>query len=213
MLPRLRIARSIYIGIARISVVALLALVLLAGLIPSGALSASHACQMDCCAGKPPHEAGACNAFPQSAEKDETPPQADADEHSSHHDEMQMSGAADETVTGTFTETTVSSGHCQTAKHSSAQPHTPRRESSKHSSVAAQAFTRPCAPACAAAVLSLVQLRKPREAATVSIAVRPRPPTLCFRADNSINPSTSSTELRRRIRPRAPPAMLSNPSA
>lgn len=207
MLPGLRIARSIYIGIARISVVALLALVLLAGLIPSGALSASHACRMDCCTGKPPHEAGACNAFPQSAEKDETtPPQADADEHSSHQDEMQMSGAAAETVT----ETTVSSGHCQTAKHSSAQPHTPRRESLKHSSIAAQAFTRPCAPACAAAVLSLTQLRKPREAATVSIAVRPRPPTLCFRADGSIDLSTSSTELRRRIRPRAPPAMPVN---
>lgn len=208
-MPRLRIARSIYPGIARICVVALLALLLLAGLIPSGAVSASHACQMDCCAGKPPHEAGACNAFAASAEKDEMQPEADASEHASHHEEMQMSGTATETVI----ETKGSSGHCQTATHSSAQPHTPRRAHFKQSSVAAQAFTRPCAAECSAAVLSLLQLRKPREAATLSIAVRPRPPTLCFRAGGIIDPSTSSTELRRRIRPRAPPAMLVNPSA
>lgn len=216
MLPRLRTARSICIGIARISVAAMLAVVLLSGLIPSGAISALHTCKTACCAGKPTHEAGACSAFPASAETSETPPQADtshAGEHSSHHGEMRMSSTTTETVNETITETTVSSGHCQTSNHSSAQPHVPRRDSSKHSSVAARAFTRPCAAECAAAILTLTQVRRPREAATLSIAVRPRPPTLISRAGDINNLSTSSTERRRRIRPRAPPASLVNLSA
>lgn len=218
MLPRPRTARSICIGIARINVAAMLALMLLAGLIPSGALSASHTCKTACCAGKPPHEAGACSAFPTSAEQEETPQEeADSTEHSSGHDEMQMSGAGTETTTETttetFIETNASSGHCQTAEHSSAQHSAPPRASSKPLSVTAQAFTRPCAAECAAAVLCLSQARRPREAATLSISVRPRAPTLLSRADSNTNPTNLSAERRRRIRPRAPPVLLVNPSA
>lgn len=222
MLPRPRTARSVCIAIARISMAAMLALVLLSGLIPSGALSSSRTCKTTCCADKPTHEAGACSAFPTSAEKEETPhEEAVSTEHSSHHAEMQMSGAATETATETlretatetFTETTASSGHCQTAEHASAEHRAPRNTSSKPLSVAAQAFTRPCAADCAAAVLSLVQVRRPREAAAFSIAVRPRAPTLLSRADGNSTPRISSAERRRRIRPRAPPFTLVNLSA
>ncbi|HEX8491293.1 MAG TPA: hypothetical protein VF658_00485 [Pyrinomonadaceae bacterium] len=214
-MPRPHTARSICIGIARAGVTAMLALVLLSGLIPSGALSASHTCKTACCAGKPPHEAGACSAFPTSAEKDEPQQEASAVSigHSSGHDEMQMSGTDTETATETFIETNASSGHCQAAEHSSAERRSPRRASSKPSSVAAQAFTRPCAAECAVAALSLSQARRPREAATFSIAVRPRAPTLLSRADSNNNLSISSTERRQRIRPRAPPVMLDNLSA
>jgi hypothetical protein len=214
VLPRPHTARSFCIGIARIGVAAMLALVLLSGLIPSGALSASRTCKTTCCAGKPQHEAGACSAFPTSAEQEETPQEETVStEHSSEHDEMQMPGAGTETVTETFIETTVSSGHCQTAEHSSAERNAERRAQSKPLSVAAQALTRPCAAECAVAALSLSQARRPREAAIVSINVRPRAPTLLSRADSDSTPTNLSTERRRRIRPRAPPFMLDNLSA
>jgi hypothetical protein len=185
-------------------VVALLALVLLAGLIPPGALSAAHACRMECCAGKPSHEAGACSAALPSAAPDKTAQETKADEHAAHHGEMQMSVTVDET------EADASSDHDPTTDDSATQLQAPRPTPSRQSSVAAHAFTRPCSAECAAAVLSLSQVRRPREAAALSHIIRPRPPTLVTRADAIDSLLPSSAERRRQSRPRAPPV---NPSA
>lgn len=232
MLSRLRTARISWHGIARISMVLMLALALLSGLIPSGALSAAHLCRMACCASKPAHEAGACEAFSISAEhpeeaqvEAESPPleaEADAVEHSSEHAHMEMDGATVETMT----ETVASADHCRTAQSSnSSKPvSAPRPASSsgppqrdgtrpEQSSFAAQAFDRPCSMECAAAVLSLSQGRRPREAAALAAAARPRPPTLITRADSFKLLLSSSIELLRQSRPRSPPSSLVKLSA
>lgn len=204
-------------GIARISVAALLALVLLAGLLPSGTLSASHLCKMACCAAKPPHEAGACNAVLPNVEQagEATQEEANADEHASHQGEMQMADESLETAAATH----VSSGHCHTANHPSAQRKAPRHAATQKESGAqkdlrvAQAFTRPCSEECAAAACAFMQVRRPREAAALSISLNPRPPTLISRASltNSLLPSSAARRLQ--SRPRAPPASLVNHSA
>jgi hypothetical protein len=196
----LRTARSTDTGIARISVVAVLALVLVAGLIPSGVLSAAHLCRMACCAGKPSHGAGACNAILPNAGENETLQAANVDEHSSQHGAMQMS-----IVT---VEVAASSEHCHTAKHDFIQQPAQRSTTSQPASVAAQAFTTPCSAECAAAALTFAQVRRPREAAALSIAVRPRPPTIVSRADSPLNLSFSSSARRRQSSPRAPPLSL-----
>jgi hypothetical protein len=194
-------------GIARIFAVALLTLVLLSGLIPAGALTATHACRMACCAAKPPHETGACNAVLPGTQPTETTQDADTDEHSSHHERMEMSVTVRETVT----ETDASSHHCQTAKYSSAHRQAPRRAQAQEetaNNVAAHAFDKPCSAECAAAVLTLTQGRRPRESAVHSIADRPRPPTLAACPGSFNVLLSSSTEHGRQSRPRGPPASL-----
>ncbi|HEX7997555.1 MAG TPA: hypothetical protein VF528_03980 [Pyrinomonadaceae bacterium] len=194
-------------GIARIFAVALLTFVLLSGLIPAGALTATHACRMDCCAAKPPHETGACNAVPPSTQPIETTKDADTDEHPSHHERMEMNVTVRETVT----ETDASSHHCQTAKHSSAQrqaPHRAQTHNETASSATARAFDKPCSAECAAGVLTLTQGRRPRESAAHSIAARPRPPTLAACPGSFNILLSSSTEHGRQSSPRGPPAPL-----
>lgn len=205
MLSRLRTAHSTVTGIARLSVAALLALLMLAALIPADALSAGHPCRMDCCAGKPAHEAGSCNAQLPSVEEDESPTAAITDEHAAHHDGMMASGEMVETV---VVDTTVSSGHCETptpaaTKHPASR-RTPKQQP-RQTNVTAQAFTTPCSADCAAAVLSLARVRRPREAVALSIAINPRPPTLVTCSSVLLNHKFSSAERRRQSRPRAPP--------
>jgi hypothetical protein len=224
VLFRLRTARIARIGIARIFMVALLALVMLAGMMPSGAFSESRICRMACCVGKPPHEAGACNAVLPSADTVNAEQEAQSAEHAIHHDGMEMSVTVDQTVT----ETETFSGHCQTANHSSTEHRTTNHSSVEHrapsaapshaeqsqqASFAADAFTKPCSEECAAAALAFMQVRRPRAAAVHSHALKPRPPTLISRADslNSLFPSSAAHG--RQSRPRAPPASLVNLNA
>lgn len=208
MLSRLRTIRSTRTGIARIFAVAMLALVLLAGMIPSAALSAIHSCKMACCAGKPPHEAGACDVFLPPAEQNEIT--ENAHEHSAHHEPMQMQDEA-------IVETEASSHHCQTQVHASAQ--SPQQHQSQHASnnqqagVSFGAFTKPCSAACSAVALSTSQVRRPRDAASHSIAARPRPPAFISLAGTITALSFSSAERRRQSRPRAPPISPVNFSA
>jgi hypothetical protein len=223
-------------SIARIFVVALLAFALLAGMLPSGALSASQACRMACCAGKPPHEAGACNAALPSAEP-LTPPSDEtqaSDEHAAHHDDRQMSVTVDQTATDAHTP----SGHCeatkqtasqtqaapqpqaaqhQATKQSSARPQAEQQQHAARSSApaeqasfAADVFTKPCSEECAAVAFAFAQLRRPRAAFAHSFALKPRPPTLISRADRFHTLPPSSAAHRRQSSPRGPPISLVN---
>lgn len=206
MLSRLRTAGSTHTGIARIFVVAMLALVLLAGMIPSAALSAIHSCKMECCASRPSHEAGACDAFPSTPEQNNETIE-NADEHSSHHEPSQP---RDDDVVVVVVETETSSNHCRKTEHASTkqQDHQPQPAPEQQASVSFEAFTKPCSPMCSAAALASMQVRPPRDAASHSIAARPRPPTLISRAVEFAVLSFSSTERRRQSRPRAPPISL-----
>lgn len=203
MLSRLRTVRSTHTGIARIFMVAMLGLVLLAGMIPSAALSAIHICRMACCADKPAHEAGACEAFPTPAEHNETTENA-YNEHSSHHDGSQTHDVAVVETTA-IVETEASSHHTETTEHASPQQHQPQSAPKRQAQLSFKAFTKPCSNMCAAAALASTQVRRPRDAASHSIAARPGPPTFISRAGTLAAPSFSSAERRRQSRPRAPP--------
>jgi hypothetical protein len=63
-LSRLRLRKLSCAAVTRIVLAGLLSLVLLSGVVPSGALtsSAEQTCTMSCCVGKPPHQAGSCGA-------------------------------------------------------------------------------------------------------------------------------------------------------
>lgn len=180
----------------------LLALVLLSGLIPSGVLSATRLCRMACCAGKPPHEAGSCNALLASAEQDEAATEAaESHQHSSSH---QAAQPATETV-----EASPSSDHCQTTAHHATEHHQAAEpEPGQRAGVRGALLDKPCSADCLSAALNPAQLRRPRESAAHSMLVRLRPSALIVRADTPSGRSPSSIAHQRQSSPRAPPAFL-----
>lgn len=180
----------------------LLALVLLAGLIPSGALSATRLCRMDCCAGKPPHEAGSCNALLSSAGQDEAPTAAaESHQHSSSHEAAQP---ATETV-----DASPSSDPCQTTAHHPAEHHQEAQpEPGQRAGVKAALLDKPCSADCLSTALSPAQLRRPRESAAHSMLLRLRPSVLIVRADTPSGRSPAPIAHQRQSPPRAPPAFL-----
>jgi hypothetical protein len=193
-------------AIARITLAVMLTFVLLAGVVPLSSFSASsHECGMACCAGKPSHMAGACSVAFSTEEEAEAPPAPD-EEHSAHNHSQHSTGAT--------SETTASVQQHGAAKASPAQHSTSRVTSPPAASVASQAMTTPCSPECAAAAtLSSSQGRRPRELASLTVSLRPRPPTRGLFKGHFTVPARKSAEARRRLRPRAPPFSLNNLSA
>jgi hypothetical protein len=96
------------------------------------------------------------------------------------------------------------------AHHSTAQASS-SKSSSQNLSVAAQVITTPCSPECAAAASA--STRSPREAAAMSVAARPRPPSAALYKKDFSGTLLPSGERRQRIRPRAPPISSVNISA
>lgn len=195
-------------AIARITLAVMLTLVLLAGVVPLSSLSSSassHECGMACCAGKPSHMAGSCSTAFSTEEEAETPGPPDEEEHSAHGHTMPLSG-----VTSPAQASAKQHGAAQRspAHHSTADVKSPRA-----ASVASQAMTTPCAPECAAATISSSQVRRPRDPASLVVAVRPHTPTSRFFNGRFTVPAPKSAEARRLSRPRAPPSLLNHLSA
>jgi hypothetical protein len=178
----------------------MLVLVLLAGVVPFSALSASHECAMACCAGKPPHMAGSCSVAFVSEEQAE--PSAEPGEEDSAHDVhmAHSTGATSQAVASV-------EHHASAGRSSSHHSKSAGKESLPTRSVAAQAITTPCSPECAAA---FSQVRRPRDPALIAINARPRPPTRRLFTGCFTSPSPKSAEVRRLSRPRAPPRLLDN---
>jgi hypothetical protein len=193
-------------SIARIILATTLLLVMLSGIVPFTSLSSSHECGMACCAGKPSHMAGSCSTALDDDEQAE-PPAEPSDEHSTHdHQQMHSSDATSQEV--------ASTSHHGTAKHHQAhRSKSGGKESLQTARIASQAMTTPCSPECAAAASASTQVRRPRNPASLTIATRPRPPTLLVVAGHQATPLPKSAERRRLSRPRAPPAFLNNLSA
>jgi hypothetical protein len=183
----------------------MLVLVLLAGIVPFSALSASHECSMACCVGKPPHMAGSCSAA--FVSEGQAEPSAEPGEEDSAHDGhmAHSQGATSQAVASI-------EHHAPAGLSSSHHPKSARKESPRTRSVAAQAITMPCSPECAAAS-AFSQVRRPRDPALISIAARPRPPTRRLFIGRFTAPLPKSAEVRRLSRPRAPPHLLDNLSA
>jgi hypothetical protein len=191
-------------AIARTILATLLALVLLSGIAPLNSLSRSHQCRMACCAGKSPHAEGSCSVAlaneNQAEPADEQVEENAARSHHAHH------------VSGATSEKLASSEH-DGAKHHRAQHSSPGKKSSPTLNAVSQVVTTPCSPECSAGALASTQLPRPRDAAAMSAAGNPRPPTLTrFKKELSTILSPSA-ERRRQIRPRAPPRLLNNLSA
>jgi hypothetical protein len=205
LLSRLRSTRPARISFARTILATMLALALLSGIAPLNSLSRSHQCRMACCAGKSPHAEGSCSvALATETEEESTDEQVEAHAAHSHDAHQHASGANSEKI--------ASSDH-DASKHLTAQHSSSGKKSSRTLKVASQAMTRPCSTECAAAVSASTQLPRPRDAAAMSAAGNPRPPTLSiFKKEFSIALSPSA-ERRRQIHPRAPPPYLIHLSA
>jgi hypothetical protein len=206
LFSRLRSTRPARISFARTILATMLALVLLSGVAPLNSLSRSHQCRMACCVGKSPHAEGSCSvAF--AAETEENLAGEQVEEHAaqSPHSHQHAASATSEKL--------ASSDH-DAAQHHTAQPSSSGKKSSRALNVVAQAMTTPCSPECAAAAASAsTQLPRPRDAAAMSVAGNPRPPTpVRFKKEFSTVLSPS-TERRRQLHPRAPPLSLINLSA
>lgn len=207
MLLASRPANTARTSIARIILVTMLTLVVLAGIVPFSSLSSSHECGMACCIGKPSHMAGSCSVQLGDEEQAETPAEPD-DEHSAHSSHSMHSSNEDSH------EVVASTKHQETSKHPSTHhSKSGAEEQPRAPAIASQAITTPCSTECAAAASASTQVRRPREPSSASVSVRLRPPTTYLLAGCFTVPSPKSAEGRRLSRPRAPPVLLNNLSA
>ena len=190
MLSRLRPASPIRTSIARIVLALMLALVVLANVVPPGSFASSHECGMACCAGKPSHMAGSCSTALGDGETEAEAHDEQGDEHSTH-------------------------GHAaHGAKHSSAHHSTHATKDSRRTpSVTVRTLTKPCSPECAAAAFSSSQVRRPRHAASIVVKAQPRPSTVRSFVGQFVQLTPKSADHVRQARPRAPPTSLINLSA
>jgi hypothetical protein len=206
LLSHLRSSYTASRAIARTILATLLALALLSGVAPLSSLSRSHQCRMACCAGKPPHAEGSCSVAFAAAEDEREPadaPEGEAQAAHSHHAHDASSSASMK----------MASSDQDVAEHPTSQLSSLSKKSSPTLKVVSQVLTTPCSPECLAGALASTQLPGQRDAAAMSPAGNPRPPTIIrFRKEFSTVLSPSA-ERRRQIHPRAPPRLLLNLSA
>lgn len=201
-----RPAKTARTSIARIILAAMLMIVMLAGAVPFSSLASSHECGMACCIGKPSHMAGSCSTALGDEEQAETPAESN-DEQAAHGDHaMHHSGEHSQEVASTEHHDAAKSPSTHHSKSGA-------KESTQTARIASQAMTTPCSPECAAAASASTQVRRPRNPASLTIAARPRPPTLLSFAGHFSTPLPKSAERRRLSRPRAPPRLINNLSA
>lgn len=206
MLSRLRSTRPARSSFARIILATMLALVLLSGVAPLNSLSRSHQCRMACCVGKSPHAEGSCSVA-LATEAQEEPAGEEVEEHAAQSQHSHQHAASS-------TSEKIASSDDEMAQHHTAQYSSSDKKSSRTLNVAVQAVTPPCSPECAAAAASAsTQLPRPRDAAAMSVAGNPRPPTPVRFSKEFSTVLPPSAERRRQLRPRAPPLSLINLSA
>jgi hypothetical protein len=176
---------------------AMLALVLLAGIVPFNALSSDHqTCTMSCCAGRPQHNSGSCGAA--FSDEHETP----VEEHA-HPEGIQAPGASPEIV--------EAASECGTTQRSSDEPTSSSDISRPAPRLTAHALTTPCSPECAAAsVNAFGQVRRPRNEAALAANNRPRPTMRAALAERISKLQILSAVIGRQSRPRAPPRFPEN---
>lgn len=208
MHSRLSVTWHAILGSARMIVVAVLLLALLAGSTPFNSASSAHLCTMECCVGLRPHLAGSCNMSLPDSKKSAPETACGLSEVSVGHDSsrmgwMRMPGVPKEDVTVTV------SDHCSIASHSDDAGSSPQNDPSQTVSVASQALTRPCPPDCSDGAVSFTQVRPARDSAALAYAVSPRPPTLAAESRYSSNFVLLPDRWRKQFRPRGPPRFFS----
>jgi hypothetical protein len=201
---------------ARIVAAVMLVLALVSGIAPFGASSSASLCAMACCAGKPPHEAGACAGVSchahLSTRREEPPPKPKPKTHC----EMSGGGAPDHqemaripdalTIDSTVaTEHLDGEDHLATAQ-SDASQNAPRQASII---VTAAAISNPCRPDCGAGVFNSSVQGRQRSSAVISYAGQPRPPCGEHLFLTNGSPARALSALCRKCVPRGPPVLFS----
>ncbi len=184
---------------ARIVLATMLLLVILAGVLPFSAISSAHMCSMPCCVGLAPHAAGSCHVNPSKQQNPLRVEMCGAMEMlPSAHGEMQVHEASAKDI--------AAPAHCATQEnHSAAQSPTYQDVPSQTASVASLALTQPCQSDCGACSGNFAQLRRFHDAATLPLALRPRPPTLAWQSQRSDKLPYIPAAWRKSFRPRGPP--------
>lgn len=216
--------------IARSIVAMVLAFAFLAGFAPLGSTSSVHLCTMECCAFKPPHEAGSCThgaceavlSAPQpsppqpheellGAHDNRTTQHGDAHAHRNAHGDAHPH---DEAMPMPDAAPAPHAAHHSTAAHahehsndSSAKASTP--ESAPHDASEIRAFAKPCPPECGAGTCGSSTQSRPRDDAALAYGDKPRPPSCQSRSQFAVNLNATHDALSRRSRPRGPPAFFS----
>jgi hypothetical protein len=193
---------------ARICLAALLLVSVLSNAIPLGSASGHHLCMKDCCAGKPPHEAGSCmmnacetNPLPQKEITKPDDPICDSHAAVPKHAGMLPAGMGEDKVNAQH-QASVNEFDFATDDRSTANPtNTPSIESAT--------FSKPCPPDCGSATFSSTNQNKRHDSAALSFAERPRPPSVNALPDASFLRRIKLEVLCRQSQPRAPPKISS----
>lgn len=192
-------------SVARIFLSALLACVSASSVIPSGGASASaaHSCPMPCCQGASRGDdgGGSCPLDLHKKAKQswrvKSDPVCGADklftrgvaprarQHRPEHAASHAQGGAQ-------------------VEHNAGVNVSARNTPADAASVSA-ALSKPCHSDCGAALNALTQLRRTRDAATLSFKLRPPPPAVARLSQNSFDPAKTSSQTRGHTSPRAPP--------
>jgi hypothetical protein len=196
--------------VARILIAATLTLAILSSIAPPGLTSSRHFCTMACCAGKPLHEAGSCQA--NLSLRKPTPPKEQEELCETHNPQMGQHGSMhmqDAPAPSDEESSSLVHLHQQLIDSLAQEEQSKQNSSQQTTSIAASMLTRPCPPDCGAGTFSSSSQSRPRDSAAVAYADRPRPPSSLRLSHPSDNPAKELADLFRRSRPRGPPLSFS----
>ena len=190
-----------------------LACLVVAASVPAGAVSAARGCPMPCCQGQGGGAGGHCeggschvNLFKPAPPPEHAPsdPMCGTSHGAAAHGTAAHDAAA--TAGHEHAEHADAHGHLQHAiEHGGPQGVSPRDTAPRAPAVSAS-VSKPCPPECGALSNSFTQPRPSRDGAALAHGLRPRPPSAVTLPRARTRASKTSTELRGRCSPRAPPA-------
>jgi len=191
-------------------VAAALVVSLLSVLVPLAASSSVHLCTMECCAGKAPHEAGACSSGLMKG-------RSRVAQHPEVLCGLHQHGAAGYPTTTRQVRWQMIVAGTEAENSGSCGPHTgPIDKAASHerttakspgsSSVAAPSMTSPCAVDCTVTgSAGYVRQPRPREQAAIGGARQPRPPSRSRCLQSFSSQTNTLPGHYRQPQPRGPP--------
>lgn len=197
--------------VARILIAATLSVALVSGSATLGLSSSAQLCTMSCCTGLAPHEAGSCAHgschvnLPDH--KPSPPPEKQEESCDAHVPQSVPDGDRHDSVTDNHS----TSEHLHEQQDISPAQESPSQKASRQTktAIAGSVLTKPCPPDCGAGTFSCSSQNRPRDAATVSYADKPRPPSCLRLSRSSYNFAQTRDALCQRSRPRGPPCLFS----
>jgi hypothetical protein len=231
-------AKTTIAHVARIVAALTLVLALLSGIAPQGSLGFAapvSECSMSCCIGKPSHAAGDCatvschvqlpghddshDASPETQLDAAQPVQTTGDNAHAGHESHAQTASHDahaghvetqhaETLHASRTPETDAPATPETDASEASQPEAGQTGNGRRSVAAHASVAPPCPSECGMAAGSFGNNLRPRDAATLTQARRPRPPARVAALKHFSSLPRTSSDRRRLTPPRAPPAAL-----